>query len=250
MRAKELAGEHKSRWLFQAAEYPVEVRGHSTRIDFVMRASESRLLMVAECKRVNRAYSNWCFVRAPFLRRNTTSNELLAERIKFTETNAIVAGGAKLGHKPNVYHLAYEVKSHTPGDSGGPGRGAVEDAAAQVLRGVNGLAEHLARNHTLLGQDRAVFIVPVVFTTASLWTTEVDLSSADLETGKLPDTDLGLKGANWLWYRYHQSPGLKHVVPPDEQRDNLSEMLDYAHARTIAVVSALGIDEFLRTEWW
>jgi hypothetical protein len=72
---EQLRIQSKSYWYFERAEVPVDVRGPGTRIDFVLsrlstpygqKASQYQIL--AECKRTNPVYSDWCFVRAPYVK--------------------------------------------------------------------------------------------------------------------------------------------------------------------------------------
>jgi hypothetical protein len=242
-----------SAWIFYAAEFPVEVRGCSTRIDFVLCHKDENLYLVAECKRANPALSDWCFVKIPYVRRGAGSEaqDVIVERISATNQLTIVSGSDNLGYSGPVYHLALEVKSDAKGDLAGQGRGVIEEAASQVLRGANGLVEFLQANWVLHQKNKPqARIVPVIFTTATLWTTNVDLETVDLTTGKLDPSRISGVKAPWVWYRCHMSPGLKHTVQPDKCPDSLAEALDQLYARTIAVVSAEGIDQFLRGDWW
>ena len=67
-------------------------------------------------------------------------------------------------------------------------RSAINVAVAQVLRGTSGLINHLLGNVLSASQlaGKKLTFLPVVFTTADLWVTDVDLSAADLTTGDLP----------------------------------------------------------------
>lgn len=52
--AQRLAKLEKSKWLFRVSEFPVEVRGASTKIDFILfrqAAAWYRMDMICECKR-------------------------------------------------------------------------------------------------------------------------------------------------------------------------------------------------------
>src|SRR4051794_24785279 len=62
----------RSRWALEAVEFPVEVRGRDTRVDIVLRHTRpaTQAYMIVECKRANPAFSNWVFVRAPYVRRD------------------------------------------------------------------------------------------------------------------------------------------------------------------------------------
>ena len=78
--ASELYANGSSKWFFEAAEFPVQVQGLGTRIDFVLQHVDSpSFYLLAECKRVNPALSNWCFARAPFVRRNRSEEAMFLE---------------------------------------------------------------------------------------------------------------------------------------------------------------------------
>jgi hypothetical protein len=64
----ELYRKGASRWLFEVAEFPVNVNGADTRIDFVLHAKSAwghhSTYLVCECKRPNPALGEWAFMRS------------------------------------------------------------------------------------------------------------------------------------------------------------------------------------------
>ncbi len=152
---QELHQNSKSRFAFEAAEFPVEVQGYDTRIDFILQKnlrkpySTDALLLLAECKRANPALSNWCFVKAPYTHRNRWGNQ---EKI-------IIEGLYKTGNTPtesiesfsnenfvslDAYHIGFEVRSGLKGNSSGETGGAIEKAASQISRGLNGFIKTMS----------------------------------------------------------------------------------------------------------
>lgn len=75
--AEDLYRQNQSEWINEAAEFPVSVRNMQTRIDFILRKSKPPVYLVAECKRVNPAFSNWCFADSPYARSNSGSNRVV-----------------------------------------------------------------------------------------------------------------------------------------------------------------------------
>src|SRR5437867_2805939 len=71
-KAKQLLASGDSSFGFEVSEFPVQIRGAHTRIDFVLLKRDGKLRLVSECKRANPALSNWCFARAPYVRRDRT----------------------------------------------------------------------------------------------------------------------------------------------------------------------------------
>jgi hypothetical protein len=242
----------RAKWMFDCVEVPVEVRGQSTRIDILLHQIECdggapARFLVAECKRANPALSNWCFARTTYLRRNLEDDRSpFAEHVRYDGTT-FSSEPQTLSHGRKVYALGYEVRADHKGD-GPPGRGAIEEACGQVLRGVNGFVQLLRTAPHLMRPNRQVPIIPVVFTTANLWITHADLATADLHSGALA-SDVHVEQAPWLWYRYHMSPGLRHDLPSAGVPHDVGRSVERWFSRGVAIVSPSGIDEFLSTEF-
>lgn len=250
-RADLLCGTGRSQWLFNAAEVPVEVQGHGTRIDLVLeRRSWSGLsdLLIAECKRANPAHANWCFAKAPYIRRGSGLPPIILERVCRTE-DGVEAGPHFVGHGRDIYGLAYEVRTDAKGD-GAPGRGAIEEASSQLMKGLSGIVELLARQPNILPSQGGLTIVPVIFTTATVWVTNVDMAEAEVSNGAMPEGELLPAPRGWLWYRYHISPGIAHTQKQRGSTTELGDFVEHRFARCIAVVSPLGIDDFMSAESW
>lgn len=250
-RAGELFESRRSKWAFDGVEVPVEVRGHATRIDFLLHkrmwtGAGVAQFLVAECKRANPALSNWCFVKSKFLRRNLeVDREPIVETVQ-SDGNDVRSEARKLNSRGEVYALGYEVRADQKGE-GGPGRGAIEEACGQVLRGANGLVNLLRVAPDFLVENNPTPLIPVVFTTANLWTSDADLSDADISSGELT-ADLAVQSVPWVWYRYHMSPGLRHDIPATGGVREIGEMVERLFVRTVAIVSPSGIDAFLTAE--
>lgn len=248
--ADELFGTKNSRWIFQSAEFPVELttRSKGTRIDFILKSNEYPVYLLIECKRANPALKNWCFARAPYVRRNRTNEYLFVEVVSRDET-----GTNSRGMKWNTldsseaYHIAMEVKGKESGDSYGKGYGAIEEAASQVCHGLNGMVEMFVKR-SLLETGLSAVLVPVILTTAILWTSSVDLGTANIGKGELDPSKVEIKPAPWVYYQYHQSPGLKHSFSkPIADKEEISNILDREYIRTIPIITANSIDDFLKS---
>ncbi|MFZ3115071.1 MAG: hypothetical protein WA121_05640 [Syntrophales bacterium] len=258
-RAQELEDETRSPWVFEAAEFPVEVQSYHTRIDFVLsnrRGTDNGYFryLVAECKRANPALHDWLFTRAPYVRRGGVPKDILFESIR-REGNSLTASLSRLDGDESIYHVPVEVKGGAKGDAISTGRGAIEEAATQVIRGVNGLIECLSKNQRYLPENCPINFIPVIFTTAKIWATDIDIAS-DVTTGQVALGSNDVVDKPWLWLQYHVSPGLKHGI--DRQvskeepylRHTLGDLLELEYARTIAIVGSEGIDAFLSSHCW
>lgn len=247
--AKRLKEEGASHWVFESVEFPVQVQGAGTRIDFILRLNRSSIpiFLLAECKRANPALSEWCFAKAPFVRRNRSREYAFLDFMLREKDGWMHAVGRQCAEqRENAYHIALEVRSAAQGDSSGSdGRGAIEKAATQVCRGLNGMIEFLARNPQILGGSNVAILLPVIFTTARIWSSDVDLSSAEISTGKVDSSTHALSERPWVLYQYHLSSGIKHSDLPDKRLSTFGALLDLLYVRTIPVVTATGIEQFL-----
>jgi len=148
-----------------------------------------------------------------------------------------------------IYHIGVEVKSVRPddkGDSHDKGRGAIEDAATQICRGLNGMVESWVQKLGAIRNEMKTAFLPVIFTTAHLWVSDVDLSASELETGKINFTNTTFVKKPWIIYQYHMTPNLKHLYPGSQQKyDSIGEFMESEYIRSIAIVNPAGIREFL-----
>ncbi len=257
---KKPLGDFTPTWAFKSTEFPVEVRGSGTRIDFVLQrqrnkggAGVSAYYMLAECKRANPAYSDWCFVRAPYTFFAEKHGHVVLDRARLVDNKNILVEPVEHymgGEKYAAYHIAIEVKGTTEGDRHGSPKGkGIEEAVTQVMRGLNGMLEFLALYPSLFGTSgQSITLVPVIFTTAQLWASDVDLGAGDLYSGNIDISQLPLRQEPWLLYQYNLSPGLKHTLPTagkDSWYNAMSNIIEREYVRTIAIVSATGIEDFL-----
>lgn len=248
-------GDHS--WCPMGAELPVD-QGPGTKVDIILRSStfHTSVWLVGECKRVNPAFTDWCFISSPFThdRRRRGWDSMSLECLNYDPLQPIdnptahikQTNGMKL---EKAYHIGLAIKSAVSGDvepRAGTGRDAIEAAASQVLRGLNGFVNTLVTFPDMLTFEKVNVLLPVIFTTAKLWVSSADLSTADLESGNVALEQHKFEQANWIWFQYHTSTGLKHphVIESDIVA-NFEHLMDSEYIRTIAIVSATGLDQFL-----
>jgi hypothetical protein len=145
-----------------------------------------------------------------------------------------------------VYNLAFPVKGPTKGDPHGETREkALSGAVDQVLRGAAGFSEFLSKEPHLMARERdsaAGAVLPVVFTTARLFVSDVELTTSELVSGKVAAG--ALRPMDWLWLKQNVSSELRHASsarPWPKLRDYVAR--DYA--RCVGIVSVAGIVAFL-----
>jgi len=234
-------------WNLEAAEFPVSTDDGGTRTDFVLWAHGTAWWMIGECKRVNPAFGEWFFLRAPYIRR--MHQEGFVAEVATQQEGLFQSGGMVVDHSlwGNYYHIGMDVKTNRPGDpSGGGQRSAIEEAASQVCRALNGMIVHLSRRPGAMGPKRVRGLIPVIFTTAKLYASDVDLSHADLLSGTVRPSALNLAEQPYVFYQYHQSPGITHGAVPRREFHELPAALITDYVRTIPIVTAASARDFFQ----
>ena len=251
-RARKIYATAGSLWEVIASEVPVDL-GSGTRIDVVMRLKKmlASTLLIGECKKVNPAYSTWCFIPSPFTHANRLrDHEQLSLECLSYKMGAAVGVAQRHGiFLDPAYSIGLAIKEGRQGDPQ-PKRGsssdAIEDAATQVTRGTNGLVNALVTYPDILSDDRLNILLPVIFTSAKLFVSKTNLANSLLD-GNVDLSGDAFEQVSWLWYQYHTSPTLKHEYPlergPIKSFDSLMETF---YIRTIAVVGQGGLEAFLR----
>lgn len=249
-----------SPWYVETEEFPVESGNKGTRIDFILRNSKHNKsqIIVAECKRVNPKYSDWCFVKKPAYPTDRETNQVFCEQIQrsLDSYNPIQSRAIELTVANYIYSLGFEVKTKLAGDPWGKDPDAIETAATQVCRGLNGLINHYRQNPKLLLQQGStdspagLSIIPTIFTTARLLEIETNLATASLSTGEIDISMAQYQVMDWIFYQYHQSPEIHHGAHVLDDVSNLKESLLRDFVRTIAIVSVPGIGGYLNLHAW
>lgn len=263
---RQSAEQLRSTWRVEPTEFPVVVRGAPFHIDLVLSRADGTHLLAVECKRVQPKFNVWMFAadsggaRPPVPRQ--ISRELL---IRDTGAGTIAFRSPKHIQSAEFADVGHEVKlSQVRGDSAGvdsSGRKAIDDAATQATRGVNGLVNHIAMRIDATNFNQRFVLEPVIVTTAELFVHPTDISDADLETGNIRSEDLARR-VPWLCLDRVTSPGIKHNWTSsghhlqhiryrwlESLRSNPGHALrteyETDYLRTVYVVSAVSFLDFL-----
>lgn len=237
-------------WTPWVPEFPVVVQGYDTRIDFILRHRDRERYLACECKRANPATANWCFSKASVPSVSDLDRWVCLEEIRFPSEGEPMVALDRHHISEKVFHIAIETKTGRSGDCKGSSRGEIERACGQVCRGLNGLIEFM-REHPELADGRGkLSFLPVVFTTAALWSSQEDLANANLSDGLIEVKNL-LERADYLYLHYPQSPGLKHSLVTEKSKPNDLRYVAYDEfVRSITFVNPSGIQEFLSSHMW
>jgi hypothetical protein len=169
------------------------------------------------------------------------------------EVKLVTAGTGGLTSR-SIYSVGFALKTQAPGDAHPVSmeRDPLESACTQVCTGLNGFMETLLseeRYREAIEDAHLVQFLPVVFTTAKLYTSTVDLGSAELESGELR-LEEDPCSPDWLYYQYPQSPDLKHSLRRGSlSGDTLATRLTRDFVRSIGISSGGGITRFLEEGW-
>jgi hypothetical protein len=142
------------------------------------------------------------------------------------------------------YHTGIEVNTSQKGNGTGGSKSSLEDASTQISRGQSGFINFLAGRPGFV--ESPVLLLPVIFTTAELWASEIPLSHAEASSGHIDLSSKPMQPKPWLLYQYVLSPGIKHTHVYGAGK-TLGAILDADYIRTIAIVNVAGVDPFL--EW-
>lgn len=249
-----LLNEDKCAFLPKFAEFPVEINNTNTHIDFILeRINHNRFpignpfFLICECKRVNPALSNWCFVQAPFYRDGIYFDSIFLESLHIDKQWNTKKTYFHQQHPQakKVFDIAFNIKSNKEGE--GDTKGA-NDAVTQVLRGMNGFIEYLGKKENLLRiehtESYSPRFLPVIFTTAELWSSTVELKKADLNSGNLELPVESLVNESWLIFQYNQSPPFKHSISIEHNSNKIFDVAQTEFTRTIAIVNPKGMSDF------
>lgn len=236
-------------WQVAASEFPVSYRGRNTHVDLLAWCHKRFGLLVGECKRVNPRFGAWGFARSPFTFDDRDSHggwlEQLLPRPPAGGIPHSIVRGIPAHQRP--FHIAVEIKTAAKGDeqpTDSRGR-AFNDALNQIDIGVNGVFAMLVAEKKILDHYGPVIAVPTIFTTAKLYTTDAALDRAEIETGEIANASF--EEVPWLWFEHNVSPELLHEVQRQQLStvQELTGLLPIRHTRSVAIVSATGLDRFL-----
>ena len=245
--------QRRSSFVPVVAEYPVALGSNTTRVDFILRHERRSFFLVCECKRVNPAYASWCFIQAPFVRAGRTHEPAFVEVVKRQRrevagavSSSETVAGLQLANWPiDAATIGMEVRTDRPGDERGHRAGAIEEAATQVLRGLNGFVEDVSNREPFISSEGVALLLPVIFTTATLYYSSADPSQATLSSGEIDLRRDKFEARPWVAVQYPQSPTLKPRLPNFAPSSDPGEVLDKEFIRTIAIVNALTLPQFL-----
>ncbi len=140
----------------------------------------------------------------------------------------------------------------TKADAKGDGTGThddIERATTQAHIAANGLLERwLGVAADELPERVPHSAIPAIFTTAKLHLGEIDVSKVtDLQSGKLTIAEVPLSEVPWVYLQSPVSIGIRAKGAPQSYSSDIALALDREMIRTVPIVSAGAIREFLQT---
>jgi hypothetical protein len=245
-RAQALHEAQRTSWLFNCAEFPVVAGGNTTHVDFILQSRSRRTYLVVECKRADPARARWCFAHAPYTWRDPREGELIFDQVVYRPANILDQQPCIASTRRGIYHLGLELKTEAPGEGLAQSGQAINQAVSQVLRSTAGLINHLFEwSRRSFSTEGVVRFIPIVFTTAQVLVTNVDLGSVDLSTGDVPADAVRAQATDWIWFNHNRSPVLRADLEWANVSEDLARELRLEFARSIAIVGPEGVDKFL-----
>lgn len=250
LRSAEVAAAERSNWELLASEIPVEVAGAGAHVDFALSHRHRPMLMIAECKRANPEYCDWCFSHNRLASRSKLEGQPIFERIARDQFGTFFTGGVALTSALDFYHVAVEVnrKREKPGSRVSE-EDRIERASNQLCRAIAGMRDLMVRFNRENGLANPTTIIPVLFTTANLWISHIDLTSASLKRGEVDMRSDLLHQKPWVFYQYHMLPTYRREQCSGRTHVNMESMADWIaleYTRTLCIVSPSGIESFWR----
>lgn len=249
-------------WKYFGSEIPVPINDDKshTHVDLILRAWTKRRIrhtgyfLVGECKRVNPSKAFWCFVK-----RQNTWPEQADDTVQFdcleASGSSFTATSRSAYVRDAVYDLGIEVKTDLKGDPcTSPDRSPIQAAIGQVLRGVAGFIDTLSSSiayNDVLGIGEPEILIPVVFTTADLFASSLDLGKSEIGDGKLLKAENGLTRVPWIWFNHHRTPNLRPKTRfgyGDEKEKHVSKRYRDT-VRSVVIVNGHSLEQFLTYNW-
>jgi hypothetical protein len=227
-------------WKEAVSEYPATLNDQETHIEFILGSGTH--LLVAECKRIREG--RWGFARAesPSLHRRPRADYLVPDQGQ--GTFRVVKRFGPPDHAP------YDVFVEIPVGQGKSDK-TIEKALKQVMLARGALMQDLADAHANPLRYAGGAVVPVIFTTAELVTTETALRTADVHTGDLKTLE-GTTTRSWIWFNWNLPRSLRPKIPyrqPDAASHTKTTLLRSNlirdMTRSVAIVNVSGIELFL-----
>jgi hypothetical protein len=254
LREANAAFEQQPNWAFEVSEFPVQARGIDTHIDFVLTDRSGQRKLIVECKRSDPSRWVWAFWSVPNRRRNSKGDRLTVSRILAEGAAHPHISGVSQHPTPGRYaHHATVLKQSAAAindqssEAGNPkenDRRAIDDAADQVLIGVNGMLAHLAEFQKHRAKPHTD-LIPVIVTTAPLVFGSVEHDEADIAAGMIPADAITVTSENWIVLQRHMTRRVKFAGKPFREQATLGDVLDDEFVRSIIVVHAPKFSEFL-----
>ena len=235
-------------WDIEASELPVSLpNGNETRIDLVLKNGKAHgsWRIALECKRSARDYKRWVFFGEDSSGRRPSGDSYYIERAKLT-------GSFSHGRDPEppllhwleplkadsdcpVFEYGLEARLNREGrDKKASATTAIEDAFQQVTLGLAGLSLRIKASHEMYYR-----LIPMVVTTAELFSASFKVDAVSLEHGIIKSTDLALAPRRWLAVNYRVNDTVCQASPLKFNRtQDLAADLASRQVRTVFVTQA------------
>jgi len=249
-------------WKVNVEEYPVAIYEKETEIDFVLHNQSYRTYVIVECKRAHPDYLMWVFQD---VKKNSTrfqATRLVIREIR--EGRLVYKNNQPSRVKPQseAINISLENDSIRIASYGleifnketrGKKRArpdTINDACYQVFKGLGGFVFEQCKQLKKLPDLVDCVYIPLIITTADLYTVEYNISNVDLNTGSISVDDInkndGIKKVPWVILNYgvKESIQITTIGETYHGRD-ASHIKEKYKSKDIFIVNSLNIQSFL-----
>ncbi|MBS3915576.1 MAG: hypothetical protein KG003_13865 [Bacteroidetes bacterium] len=150
------------------------------------------------------------------------------------------------------YNLGFEVKTDQKGDGiGSSDKSPINAAITQALRNTSGFINYCFEKlrWTNTNQQLIYRFIPVIFTTANLWVSDVDIGKSNLSDGKLPNDLVNAKKVDWIWFNQNRPDTLSPDLFLLGKQNYPVSYEYYKFLRSVAIVGSSGVESFLTKDY-
>ena len=248
-------------WKVNVEEYPVAIHQRETEIDFILHNQSYRTYGIVECKRAHPDYLIWVFIDVKKDLGTFQATRLVVREIR--EGRLVYKNGIPTTIRPqseainitldndSIVTASYGLEIFTrPDKDKKPARPAtIDDACYQVFKGLGGFVFEQAEQLNKFAELVNWVYVPIVITTADLYTVEYNISDVDLKTGSISIDKINESGETkkvpWVILNYGVKESIE-ITTIDEtyHGSNASDIKRKYKSKDVLIINSLNIRPF------
>jgi hypothetical protein len=254
------------RWQVRSQNYPVKypgsvnLPGKETAIDIwaECRQGRTKLSLIIECKKNNPEFVNWVFFGDErdgfdvYELENESPPNVTGWSCRMTRS----AISSEVFVADEARETRGNYSQHMKGDKTKTSNAAISDAAYQVAIGTQALVSEEENRSSRLGESlmpakrewSSQVVVPLIVTSARLYSASFDPRRVDGETGEIAPSDVELQERPYLIYRYALP---RHLHSLDVRIESIHDRgeIERESRLDVVVVSSRHLGTFLESQF-